>query len=153
MASTSNGTGNGDHLPNGRFAPGNRGGPGRPKRSVEWEYMAALGETVTLEDWTKIVQKAVEQAKEGDSTARAWLSRHVLGAEPPTLLRVHADQIARMGLGGVLMEAIVKVIKETNHQHKYDAEEFREAAEKVRRSLEGMLLHDGDDGTEEAGQE
>ena len=37
----------------GKFANGNPGGPGRPRRTVELEYLAALGESVSLADWRK----------------------------------------------------------------------------------------------------
>jgi hypothetical protein len=62
-----------------RFQPGNPGGPGRPKRPVEEKYLKKLSTAVTLNDWKAIVQKAVEQAKDGDDKARAWLSDHLIG--------------------------------------------------------------------------
>lgn len=61
----------------GQFAEGGKGGPGRP--SVNAEVTLALSkigiviDTVSNEDWKAIVTKAVEQAKNGDSTARTWL--------------------------------------------------------------------------------
>jgi hypothetical protein len=55
---------------NGRFALGNRGGPGRPRRSVEAGYLAALREGLPLETWGAIVTKAVDQALDGDARAR-----------------------------------------------------------------------------------
>ncbi len=64
---------------NGRFAKGNRGGPGRPRRHVESEYLAALSDTVTMDSWKQVCQRAVEDAINGDSKAREWLTKHMVG--------------------------------------------------------------------------
>ena len=60
-------------------ANGNKGGPGRPKRSTEEKDLRALSRHVTLKDWAKIVDTAVARAKAGDSTARQWLSDYLMG--------------------------------------------------------------------------
>jgi hypothetical protein len=36
---------------------------------------------VTFDEWDKVVKKALEQAKRGDSQARKWLSDYLIG--PP----------------------------------------------------------------------
>lgn len=64
---------------NGRFAKGNSGGPGRPRRRVEADYLAALCDAVPPDAWQAIVRRAVADAKEGDAKARDWLSRYLLG--------------------------------------------------------------------------
>jgi hypothetical protein len=74
--------------PDGTFAPGNPGGPGRHKREKEREYLRALTEAVTLEDWRAVAAKAVEQAKGGDHRAREWLSRYLVGDEPVEVLEL-----------------------------------------------------------------
>lgn len=74
----------------GRFQPGNGYGgksPGRPRRSVEVEYLRALSDEVTIDDWKDIVAAAKEQAKAGDAKAREWLASFVIGKEPPATLR------------------------------------------------------------------
>jgi hypothetical protein len=76
----------------GRFAEGNAGGPGRPRRSVERDYLAVLSSAVTLEVWWAICDKAVELARNGDRHAREWLSHYLLGAVPPKLLDLAADE-------------------------------------------------------------
>lgn len=63
---------------NGRFAKGNGGGPDRPKRSVEVDYLKALNRTVTLADWKQIIRRAVMDAVAGDAKARNWLSKYLL---------------------------------------------------------------------------
>lgn len=85
--------------PNGTFAPGNPGGPGRPRRQTEAAYLVALSEAVTLDDWRAIVATAVIEAKSGDAAARKWLSDYLLGVSPPaaerpTLARAHAIEAA-----------------------------------------------------------
>ena len=62
----------------GRFAPGWKGGPGRPRREVEDSYLKALCDTVAPGDIVEIAKRAVEDAKKGDSRARDWLSRYLL---------------------------------------------------------------------------
>ena len=63
---------------NGTFALGHAGGPGRPKRSTEENYLEALSEQVTLKDWTEVVTRALDDGKAGDSRARDWLSRYLI---------------------------------------------------------------------------
>lgn len=63
----------------GRFAKGNRGGPGRPPRKTEERYLRAMTRAVLLKDWRAIVKRAVAQARTGDKDARRWLSDYLLG--------------------------------------------------------------------------
>jgi hypothetical protein len=71
----------------GRFAPGNPGGPGRPRRVAECDYLVAPTEECPPETWRAICRQAVKDALAGDARARDWLSRYLLGnpAELPTL--------------------------------------------------------------------
>ena len=62
----------------GRYAPGNKGGPGRPRRCVEDDYLATLSDEISIETWRQIVQSAAQAAKQGDHRAREWLSRYLL---------------------------------------------------------------------------
>jgi hypothetical protein len=63
----------------GRFAAGNRGGPGRPRRAVETDYLRTLTEDCPLERWSRIVHRAVDDAETGDAKAREWLARYLIG--------------------------------------------------------------------------
>ncbi len=63
---------------NGKFAKGNKGGPGRKTVVQERRLLSVLQENVSEEDWGAITRKAVEDAKAGDDRARAWLSRYCL---------------------------------------------------------------------------
>src|SRR5262245_57364772 len=73
------------HGKGGRFVEGNPGGPGRPRRPIEREYLRALNEAVSLEEWAEVVRAAVAQAKKGDSKARDWLTQYLIGSNPPRL--------------------------------------------------------------------
>lgn len=64
---------------NGRFVPGNGGGPGRPTKQREERFLEITLESCTFADWKDIVKKAVSQAKRGDSTARKWLGDYLIG--------------------------------------------------------------------------
>jgi len=67
---------------NGQFKKGEyKGGPGRPRKEREVEYYRILQFRCTTEAWQAIVDKAVEQAKRGDSVARKFLADYLIG--PP----------------------------------------------------------------------
>lgn len=79
---------------NGRFALGNSGGPGRPRRVIERDYLCALSDAVSLDDWREVVQAALIAAKEGDPRARDWLTRYLIGESPLSLTALAADDFA-----------------------------------------------------------
>jgi len=69
----------------GRFGKNNPGGPGRPCRATEHEYLEALGEAVSLAQWRKLTARAVTDAIKGDGAARNWLSKYLLPEQPRTM--------------------------------------------------------------------
>src|SRR5262245_24253498 len=81
----------------GQFAPGNAGGPGRPRRVAERDYLVTLAEECPPETWRAICRRAVADAAAGDAKARDWLSRYLLGnpADLPTLMAATLDQEGR----------------------------------------------------------
>jgi hypothetical protein len=79
---------------NGRFAVGNPGGPGRPRRAVEQDYLATLADAVPLKKWKRIVSRAVEDAEAGDAKARRWISEHLVGRQPDALTALAATELA-----------------------------------------------------------
>src|SRR6185437_9276031 len=89
----------------GRFAAGNPGGPGRPRRDVERAYIEATIAAVPIDDWTAIVAQAVADAKAGDAAARARLSK-VLGIDAPQKLAGDEAQGDR--------ELIIRVVEDTD---------------------------------------
>ena len=70
----------------GRFADGNGGGPGRPPRPIERQYIAVISDVVGLDAWRRVVERALRDAENGDATARAWLSKYVTGDPPQATL-------------------------------------------------------------------
>lgn len=65
----------------GRFVAGNQAakGAGRPPKAREERYYEITINTCTFADWERIIQKAVEQAKRGDHTARKFLADYLVG--------------------------------------------------------------------------
>ena len=94
------------HDERGRFAVGNSGGPGRPRRAIEREYLRAVSDAVPLEAWTAIVERAVSDAKDGDDKARNWLAKYVIGDAPIGLTELLARELLDIDVD---LEAQVKV--------------------------------------------
>jgi hypothetical protein len=78
-----------DRSENGRFAPGNAGGPGRPRKLVERAYLEFAANACTPEDWVAIVDRAVEDAKAGDARARSWLTKILVGDDPHAVAEIN----------------------------------------------------------------
>lgn len=76
----------------GRFAAGNRGGPGRPKRVHELRYLSVMHRLVTPETWARITEKAIELALDGDAKAREWLARYCLPEKCDPFAEIESDQ-------------------------------------------------------------
>jgi len=75
----------------GYFQPGNPGNPnarGRPRRAVEQAYLDVTIASVPVARWKKVVMRALEQAEEGDATARAWLGKYLIGDDPFQLVEL-----------------------------------------------------------------
>jgi hypothetical protein len=97
--------------PDGTFAEGNSGGPGRPARATERQYMAVVMAACDLDTWQAIVQRAVKDAKDGDSTARAWLASYLLGKPSPRLTAPRPTRVLAMEQAEVdeVAEEVAKV--------------------------------------------
>lgn len=63
---------------------------------TEADYMSALLDTVTLEDWQEVVKSTLSAAKQGDAQARNWLGQYLVGrpaTKAPTPLTVVVQQL------------------------------------------------------------
>jgi hypothetical protein len=78
--------GTGKDAATGRFFPGHAGGPGRPRREVERQYLAALRDCVPITEWRKVVARALKDAKDGAAKAREWLVNYLMGKDPMAML-------------------------------------------------------------------
>jgi len=74
----------------GRFAPGNRGGPGNPHAKKVAKLRSALFETVTEDDMKAVAAKLVEMARAGELPAIRELLERTLGRP------VEADFLERL---------------------------------------------------------
>jgi hypothetical protein len=66
--------------------------------------MATLGDAVTLDDWREVVARAVSDAKAGDQGARNWLAKYLIGTDPPTLLRIAAEEWGSKAADNIVSE-------------------------------------------------
>ena len=65
---------------NGRFAPGNKLGKGRPPAATQRERLEALLSVCSDADWLAVCKRAVRDAAAGDRHARQWLASYLLPA-------------------------------------------------------------------------
>ena len=105
----------------GRFAPGNAGGPGRPRRAIEREYLAVLGEAVTLDDWRQIVNQAVADAKDGDAAARTWLGKYLLGDKSVSLRELAAAEARGFTADEEVRDTSARQAEDAARQARFDA--------------------------------
>lgn len=65
-------------------------------RRTEGDYLRALLDTVTLDDWRDVVANTLQAAKGGDAVARAWLGHYLVGrpaTNAPSPLTVVVQQL------------------------------------------------------------
>lgn len=58
---------------------------GRTPRQVEREYLDVTMDSVSTDEWRRVVRKALEDAMAGDAKARDWLSRWLMPREGQTV--------------------------------------------------------------------
>jgi len=75
---------------------------GRPKKTVEEKYLKRLQSCVSIEDWKEIIQKAISQAKRGDTAARKWLSDYLMGT-PTSKLEVSGKDGEELSIKEVIV--------------------------------------------------
>jgi hypothetical protein len=81
----------------GRFTAGNSGGPGRPRRETERQYLATISDACPPDAWREIVKRAVEDAKAGDPKARDWLAAYLVGRPASSALTLHKLAVEEHG--------------------------------------------------------
>ena len=65
----------------GRILPGQRAlnPTGRPTKRKEELYLTSMQRCATVERWEAIVNRALDDAADGNASARTWLSNYLLG--------------------------------------------------------------------------
>ncbi len=103
---------NGERDRNGRFAAGNRGGPGNPFARQVAELRKAFVTTVTPNDMQRICQRLITQAVLGDTPSIKILLGYVLGKfpEPAHPDAVDHDEI-RLHVRNLAMDELHRVAK------------------------------------------
>ena len=77
---------------NGRLKKGTILNPnGRPKKEREERYRHILLNSVSMQDWQRIVEKARDQALKGDAVARKWLTDYFIGPPPTRMEHTGAE--------------------------------------------------------------
>lgn len=108
-------------------------------RRTERDYMSALLDEVTLEDWRDVVNSAKAAAKAGDGQARAWLAQYLMGkavGKAPNPLTVVVQQLN--GTDPVVEKLAQPVI----HREKYPEMHRNDAWEDRIRTLIAAELAD-----------
>jgi len=94
---------------------------------TEGDYMSALLETVTLEDWQEVVSNTLAAAKQGDAQARAWLGQYIVGkpaGKAPTPLTVVVQQLN--GDNPLINRLSQRVISQHKHPFLHEDDAFEE---------------------------
>jgi hypothetical protein len=93
-------------------------------RRTESDYMAAILDTVTIDDWREVIAETLRLAKEGDPQARGWLAQYLVGkpeGKAPTPLNVVVQQWS--GADPLVAKLARPIVSKVTHSilHKDDA--------------------------------
>ena len=99
MQPSTNGDNGGGRGPSGRFAKGNRGGPGNPHARRVARLRSILLKTVTEDDLQGIVAMLVQKAKDGDLAAAREVLNRLVGKPD------YGPDPDRVGLDGLKLKA------------------------------------------------
>lgn len=124
---------------NGRFLQGCPGGPGRPKRTTELQYLAVISEAVSLDDWKQIITKAVSQAKRGNRYARHFLAKYLLPADM-TLSDIAAHEEVSGDLDGAVLDQLDDAAADLRWRYRERLNRRRHLA-----TMEALLHPNGED--------
>jgi hypothetical protein len=83
--------------PDGRFAAGNKGGPGNPALQRVHQLRTVLAECVSDRDFRTVVKKLLAQAKKGNIDAIKELLNRLLG-KPPASLELSGPEGEPLGM-------------------------------------------------------
>jgi hypothetical protein len=93
-----------------QFKPGQSGNPsGKPRRI----YLDALEEGVTRADMVAIIKTAVTRAKQGDKSARQWISDYLWG-KPETSVEIRGELTHDDGPQLHLLQILLTALEASN---------------------------------------
>jgi hypothetical protein len=96
---------NGGRNAGGRFAAGNRGGPGNPHAKRTAAIRGLLLDSVSDDDLRAIIAKLVEMAKDGDLAAARELLDRMLG-KPKSTVEIEQAELAEAEIDAELNNAL-----------------------------------------------
>ena len=96
---------NGGRNAGGRFAPGNRGGPGNPHAKRTAAIRGLLLDTITDDDLRAIIAKLVEMAKGGDLAAARELLDRTIG-KPKSTAEIEQAALVEAEIDAELNDAL-----------------------------------------------
>lgn len=111
-------------------------GTGRHRRT-QTDYMSTLLDAVTLEDWQEVVTSTLQAAKDGDHSARMWLTQYLVGkpdSKAPNPLTVVVQQWS--GDDPVARKLAEPVIDRAQYPILHDDDEWKE---EIRRQITAEL--------------
>jgi hypothetical protein len=94
-------------------------------RRTESDYMGAILDTVTLDDWREVIAETLRLAKEGDPQARGWLAQYLVGkpeAKAPTPLNVVVQQWS--GADPLISRLAKPIISKINFPNMHKDDDF-----------------------------
>jgi hypothetical protein len=100
-------------------------------RRTQNDYMSTLLDAVSLEDWRDVVTSTLAAAKDGDHSARMWLTQYLVGkpdSKAPTPLTVVVQQWS--GEDPVARKLAEPVIDRTQYPMLYGDDEWKEEIRK-----------------------
>lgn len=72
------------------------------------DYINAMLDVVTIDDWQAITSAAVDAAKNGDNSARTWISNYILGKPDSKAPSALEAMVSRLSGNDRLVEEIAR---------------------------------------------
>ena len=97
-------------------------------RRTQNDYMGTLLDAVSLDDWKEVVTNTLQAAKNGDSSARAWLAQYLVGkpdGKAPTPMNVVVQQWS--GKDPVASKLAKPIIERTQYPMLHGDDDWKDA--------------------------
>ena len=106
----------------GRFTAGNNGGPGRPRRDTEREYLAAFQRALSAEDLEAVTRSVLECALAGNVAACRLLFEYAIGkpTEKLEFQQVEEYRVAGVSPAEGMTQMLKRIQKATKERRAYE---------------------------------